>query len=76
MLLGEIKLRGFECFLPNVTELNAFYKSKYRTQCLSVKNWVLATNSNVLIPISLQHDGVHLWFQTILGCTDLGIGKF
>ena len=30
--------------------------------CYLQKNWVFATNSNELIPISLQHDGVNLWY--------------
>ena len=34
------------------------------------RNWVLATNSNFLIPISLQPDGVNLWYFK-LGLFDL-----
>ena len=59
--------------------------------CISdQRNWVFATNLNVLIPISLQPDDVNLWqFQTkIIGpnkihslrfttlrCKDIGIRK-
>ena len=35
------------------------------------RNWVFATNSDILIPISLEPNDVDLWY-----CKDIGIRQF
>ena len=43
--------------LPNVIkEINVFFST------FKQKNWVFATNSNLIIPISLQPYGANLWY--------------
>ena len=43
--------------LQNV-KVNFMYEEKMESK----RNWVFATNSNSIIPISLQPDGVDLWY--------------
>ena len=69
-ILGEIK---FSELLLIFKPLGILIKYQYKKSnpntifpllniCYLQKNWVFATNSNALIPISLQHDGVNLWY--------------
>ena len=39
-----------------------FYKIFERKGLVQQKNWVFASNSDFLIPISLQTDGVNPWY--------------
>ena len=48
-------------FLPSMTFFN--YRNEYvliqKLENIKQRNWVFATNSNILIPRALQPDGVH-----------------
>ena len=37
-------------------------KSRENLPTTTILNWVFATNSDILIPISLQLDGVNRWY--------------
>ena len=40
----------------------SYDRTNKQTSWQTERNWVIATNSNFLIPISLQLDGVTLWY--------------
>ena len=67
-LYGRTKPRGVR---------NDFFKNFFKRP-INLKNWVFATKSNVLTPISSKPDGVNQWYFKLrsFGCKDMGIRKF